>query len=143
MLSRLNIVMFRKLYMIIKNMNAKTTILNCKLDNFRKDELLKQFEKSIFMSANVDILVKNQKDPEFYSCHCKALPILFLLAYYFKFAIKQQYLLYSWISYSFTAFLSAQLFPPATILLFWYLLGIESNPFYQFRSNTPQHWLQP
>jgi N-acetylglucosaminyldiphosphoundecaprenol N-acetyl-beta-D-mannosaminyltransferase len=53
-------------------MREQVTILNCNLDNLCKDELLERFKQGVLIPTNVDMIVKMQKDREFYSCHCNA-----------------------------------------------------------------------
>lgn len=49
-------------------MNDYTTILNCKLHNVTKEELLEKFTSGVLMPTNVDMVMKMQKDRDFYGC---------------------------------------------------------------------------
>jgi N-acetylglucosaminyldiphosphoundecaprenol N-acetyl-beta-D-mannosaminyltransferase len=53
-------------------MSEYVTILNCRLLNIHKNELLDTFREGVLMPTNVDMIMKMQKDREFYECHCKA-----------------------------------------------------------------------
>ena len=48
----------------------KIKILNCDLDNYSKIQILEEFHSGILIPVNVDMLIKMQKDEEFYMC-CK------------------------------------------------------------------------
>jgi N-acetylglucosaminyldiphosphoundecaprenol N-acetyl-beta-D-mannosaminyltransferase len=47
----------------------KVVILNCTIDNYSFDELLINFNKGVFVSANVHMIMNMQKDPEFLTCY--------------------------------------------------------------------------
>jgi len=49
-------------------MNDHTTILNCRLHNVTREELLEKFTYGVLMPTNVDMVMKMQKDREFYDC---------------------------------------------------------------------------
>jgi exopolysaccharide biosynthesis WecB/TagA/CpsF family protein len=53
-------------------MAERLPILNIKVDNFTKDELLKKFNKGVLITPNVDHLMQLQKDREFYEIYQKA-----------------------------------------------------------------------
>jgi N-acetylglucosaminyldiphosphoundecaprenol N-acetyl-beta-D-mannosaminyltransferase len=54
------------------NMNKKIPILNIKVDNISKQELLENFTAGVLITPNVDHLMKLQKDREFYELYLKA-----------------------------------------------------------------------
>jgi N-acetylglucosaminyldiphosphoundecaprenol N-acetyl-beta-D-mannosaminyltransferase len=45
----------------------KITVLNVQLDNISMDELVRTFSKGMLMTLHVDMIMKLQKDPEFYA----------------------------------------------------------------------------
>lgn len=49
-------------------MTELISILNCTLNNVYSNELLAKFDSGILMPTNVDMLMKLQKDHEFYTC---------------------------------------------------------------------------
>ncbi|MGA2507218.1 MAG: WecB/TagA/CpsF family glycosyltransferase [Chitinispirillaceae bacterium] len=53
-------------------MSEQVTILNCRLDNLYKEDLLEKFNEGVLLPTNVDMIVKMQKDREFYRCFCQA-----------------------------------------------------------------------
>ena len=67
-------------------MKNKVKILNVALDNISQDELLKQLEKGVLVTPNVDQIVKMQYDKEYFDivkraewCVCDS-KILYLCA---------------------------------------------------------------
>jgi len=53
-------------------MADRIPILNIKVDNISKDDLLKKFESGVLVTPNVDHLMKLQHDKEFYEIYKKA-----------------------------------------------------------------------
>ncbi len=53
-------------------MDDRISILNIKVDNITKNDLLKKFDKGILVTPNVDHLMKLQHDKEFYEIYQKA-----------------------------------------------------------------------
>lgn len=53
-------------------MNHRIEILNIKVDNIYKKDLLEKFEEGVLITPNVDHLMKLQKDKEFYDLYQKA-----------------------------------------------------------------------
>ena len=53
-------------------MDDRISILNIKVDNITKNDLLKKFDKGVLVTPNVDHLMKLQHDKEFYEIYQKA-----------------------------------------------------------------------
>ncbi|MEZ5195377.1 MAG: WecB/TagA/CpsF family glycosyltransferase [Bacteroidales bacterium] len=53
-------------------MDERISILNIKVDNIYKKDLLEKFESGVLITPNVDHLMKLQKDKEFYDLYQKA-----------------------------------------------------------------------
>nr|MBC8487327.1 WecB/TagA/CpsF family glycosyltransferase [Bacteroidota bacterium] len=53
-------------------MADRISILNIKVDNITKNDLLKKFDKGVLITPNVDHLMKLQHDREFYEIYKKA-----------------------------------------------------------------------
>ena len=53
-------------------MRNDISILNCSLNNVSNKELLSNFDSGVLMPTNVDMIVKLQKDKEFYDCYQNA-----------------------------------------------------------------------
>ncbi|MCD4666008.1 MAG: WecB/TagA/CpsF family glycosyltransferase [Bacteroidales bacterium] len=53
-------------------MTDRISILNIKVDNISKNDLLKEFESGVLVTPNVDHLMKLQHDGEFYEIYKKA-----------------------------------------------------------------------
>ena len=53
-------------------MRNDISILNCSLNNISNKELLSNFDSGVLMPTNVDMIVKLQKDKEFYDCYQNA-----------------------------------------------------------------------
>jgi exopolysaccharide biosynthesis WecB/TagA/CpsF family protein len=56
----------------VKRTNTTVQILNIAINNLSKNELLKNLHEGFFMPVNVDMIVKLQKDREFYKAYQNA-----------------------------------------------------------------------